>query len=84
MLRCKTGDLAIVLKSGKGREGFIVTVGRFIGDRAGLFNLWAVDARIPPPPSYGEWCAQDKDLLPIRPDELNETEETEKEIVTTE
>lgn len=88
MLRCKKGDLAIVLKSATGKEGMIVEVGRYFGrvevdNFAGsMEQAWQVIHSSHSP--RFEYFSEDKDLLPIRPDELNETEETEKELINVE
>lgn len=89
MLRCKKGDLAIVLKGSY--SGHFVTVKEFIGtDTAyrittGAYemfnNLWVIEApTIPLISGMRRIVLSDEYLLPIRPGDLKETEETEKEV----
>ena len=53
MLRCRKGDMAMVIKSYSGREGFVVTVGEFRGSVRGLIDVWAIESSVPPPQSRG-------------------------------
>lgn len=85
-LRCRKGDIAIVLRSHTGHEGKIVEVKEFIGyaeTRDGtVFNdLWAISiggvSHAPDGIPYGN---SDRNLLPIRPGDLDETQEIEKEL----
>ena len=83
MLKCRKDDLAIVLYSKHDREGALVNVVEFIGAFTSPIHgyvgedVWKVEHK-------GDYhFGRDAWLLPIRPDELKETEETEKEIVTT-
>ena len=84
-LRCKKGDLAIVLR-GK-RAGYVVEVLDFIGRATGLESrkvyddIWAVKVSGKTHGRSGRrFGERDTDLLPIRPGDLQETEESEKEI----
>lgn len=86
-MRCKKGDLAIVLRGGF--AGYIVDVLDFVGKshdfKSGEArnNAWAIRVRGEThSPVYGKrFGATDEDLLPIRPGDLKETEtEKEKEI----
>lgn len=85
MLRCKKGDLAICLRAPV--SGRMVEVGEFIGkglsQRGVIYeNCWAVTWR--DVGSVGKtgrrFAESDSDLFPIRPGDLKETEETEKEV----
>ena len=83
MLRCKKGDLAIVIKSYSGGLGLVVVVGEYLGkkivDGGVLMNAWST---FHPRDKIGiEYISDDADLLPIRPDELKEEEEKERELV---
>lgn len=84
-LRCKKGDLAFALRAPV--AGRTVEIGDFIGSgisQHGVIheNAWAVTWR--DKGSVGTtgrpFAERDCDLLPIRPGDLKETEETEKEI----
>jgi hypothetical protein len=86
-LRCKKGDMAIVLYSIRGNEGKIVDVVRFVGepnwpsDELDGMDYWAISHRGETHNPDGEqWIARDCDLMPIRPGDLQETEETEKDL----
>jgi hypothetical protein len=91
-LRCKPDDIAIVLDGPY--VGYYVTVLRFLGTAMGRYtdgslgvldNCWETtlprgakrQAR-----TNGKCAFTDKDLLPVSPGDLNETEETEKELGT--
>lgn len=49
-LRCKVGDMAIIIKSDAGNAGRIVTCKKFIGSRYGYGfdcdDLWEIDTKI--------------------------------------
>lgn len=84
MLRCKPDDLAMILE-GK-FQGYFVTVIEFIGDlREG--DCRYKDCWVTTPPAgeigvRGTVAYPDKALFPIRPGDLKEDEETEKEVVS--
>jgi hypothetical protein len=85
-LRCRKGDMAYDLGYDPENYGRICTVGEFLGTRRcvdGIFHdMWEIsygDERINP--KTGEkWMESDSALLPIRPGDLGETEETEREL----
>lgn len=84
-LRCKKGDLAIALRPAV--AGLVVEVRDFIGGAISdcgrpLNNAWFVtwrdDGGVAESGSPFAEC--DNELLPIRPGDLKETEEAEKEV----
>lgn len=91
-LRCKPNDIAIVLNGPY--VGYYVTVLRFRGTVLGRYidgtfdlleNCWQTTfprgvKRIAG--TNGQCAYTDKDLLPVPPDDLDETEETAKELST--
>lgn len=89
-LRCKKDDMAMILKGPY--SGHFVTVKEFMG-RTLVWrlstqmyemhdNLWDIEApSIPLDPGMRTHCMPDAWLLPIRPGDLQETEEKEKEIL---
>ncbi|SEO78357.1 hypothetical protein [Nitrosovibrio sp. Nv6] len=84
MLRCRKGDLAIVLE-GKWL-GRVVEVGEFIGSamlsQVLHHDLWLISHKGKDRhPAFGYlYCQEDRYLLPIRPRDLKEVEEAEKEL----
>ncbi|SHL42027.1 hypothetical protein SAMN05216428_102348 [Nitrosospira sp. Nsp11] len=88
MLGCKPNDLAMVLRGPY--SGHFVTVKEFIGTSLlwrpvntayELWDrLWKVDAPTIPLNGFRVNCIPDEYLFPIRPGDLKEVEETEKEI----
>lgn len=85
-LRCKVGDLAIVLRSPTDRAGRICMVDSFVGF-ANTVNdglqgdMWAVSYNGETHSGRGfRYGCRDSDLLPIRPEELKEEEEREREL----
>ncbi|SCX93593.1 hypothetical protein SAMN05216420_101382 [Nitrosospira sp. Nl5] len=85
-LRCKKGDMAIVLDPEHSAYGWIVDVVYF-HRLALLLNTsaekWEVcrDVWVIEHANLSKKCGcEDKYLLPIRPGDLNETEETEKKL----
>ena len=77
-LRCKKGDLAMVIY-GNRNLGAMVKV---LEPSATYLNTWRIsvkDERLNPVTGC-HWVAEDRNLLPIRPGDLKETEETEKEM----
>jgi hypothetical protein len=67
-LRCRKGDLAIVLNSGTGREGAIVSVVEYAGKKTMtngdvLLNAWKV--KPPRPEKKASYFAEDHHLWPI-------------------
>lgn len=84
-LRCKEGDLAVLL-SGR-YVGYIVTVGKFLGfcERAYSLvtrtvtskdNVWRVHGIA----EYPKLTEQDQNMQPIRPPKVAKTTETKQEI----
>ena len=87
MLRCKKGDLAILLRSDLGNEGKIVDVLEFSGrtffiDGSVSENCWDVSLSGSETDSLTglKWSCPDHWLFPIRPGDLKETEEAEREV----
>ena len=84
-LRCRKGDMAFVVKSFSGREGWMVDVVEYVGTgmtSEGIFpNLWRTSHKNDGLTSY---FSDDSHLLPIRPGDLDESEETEKTLEFTE
>jgi hypothetical protein len=84
-LRCRKGDMAIVLDPRHTAYGWIVTVleiyplARFRG-RGLIQDIWEIEHENLSKDSSLPWGCEDKHLLPIRPGDLHETEESEKEI----
>lgn len=87
ILRCREGDMAIVLDPLHQAYGCLVDVKEFLGnitphcvktgkDRR-LINAWHIDHERLPITSI--WVCQDRHLLPIRPGDLDEIEETEND-----
>lgn len=79
MLRCRKGDMAIVLRNTKGIEGCLVDVKEYIGVHLSFITrtpieAWRVEHR------GDTYYVGDRFLLPIRPGDLDETEETSKEL----
>lgn len=82
-LRCKEGDLAVILSEGR-YTGYIVTVGEFLGhgrirgissgEVRDASNIWRVRGI---PEITGE---EDRYLQPIRPPKVAKTTETKQEI----
>jgi hypothetical protein len=91
-LRCRKGDMAIIIKGAY--SGYIVDVLQFIGVSLGnnskgvlctLDDAWLIGVNSPLKGAHREGIkniAADKNLLPIRPRDLHETEESEKELTT--
>lgn len=81
-LRCRKGDLAMVIKSDAGRAvGKFVDVLEFYGEAHGKDNCWFVRYEGSTTDMFGTPYVQpDAWLLPIRPGDLDETEEAEKEL----
>lgn len=85
MLRCKKGDLAIVLTGDN--AGRIVEVLDYVGlgstDKGVFRDLWLIswNGQLHNPITGGRWLCQDWRLLPIRPGDLKETDEKEVESV---
>jgi len=94
-LRCKKGDMAIIVKGVY--AGHFVTVLEFVGNSMGIRpngdfveyrDLWLAQsdtiehpfAYLNPCMGKGQIHAPDHHLLPIRPGDLQESDETEKEI----
>jgi hypothetical protein len=87
-LRCKAGDIAITVAGP--RVGRVVEVIRFLGKANSPIenpgeDYWGIEYRGSPFADTGEWwIARDSYMLPIRPGDLDETEETQKELERTE
>lgn len=82
--RCKKGDLAILLEGPY--LGYIVDVVEFCGtkkmtDGTVVVNAWIIRHPSFPPTSISISHAHDKNLLPIRPGDLDETETDEISLV---
>jgi hypothetical protein len=73
--------MAIVIASpNESTLGWIVKIKEYLGDSyAGYRNVWWVEAENNIPP-LGRWIGSDSWLLPIRPGDLQETDEAEREI----
>jgi len=72
-MRCRKGDMAIIIKGAY--SGYVVDALKFIGVSLG--------ANFPLEGAHREGIkniAADKNLLPIRPVDLHETEESEREL----
>lgn len=89
-LRCRKGDLAMLLRGFC--SGRFVTVKKFVGMASAesfetgklewCQDLWEVEVPwLSLPAGVERVVASDKDLLPIRPGDLRETEEAKKEII---
>ena len=91
MLRCKKGDLAIVIKGVY--SGSIVDVLEYVGTKTGITHDGKIEVaqncwRVSSPREQigfhdvllGEFFAEDHHLLPIRPGDLKETDVAEKEV----
>jgi hypothetical protein len=89
MLRCKEGDLAVILRGPY--TGYFVTVGRFLGTVPGYAmssgktitpeDVWEVISQDVKPRFPGaRTCVQDINLQPIRPGRTPVTTETKKEV----
>ena len=76
-LRCKKGDLAIMIKGV--RVGRIVEVIGYDGFDPVYGHEWRIKTSIPLPPNEF-WISPDSWMTPIRPGDLKETEETEREV----
>lgn len=75
-LRCRPGDMAIVIRSDSGFEGYMVDVNDLLKD-----DIWSVSMKCGYVPGIGRLTATcDAYLLPIRPGDLDEKEETEREL----
>ena len=82
-LRCRKGDLAILLSDGPS-AGFIVDVVKYYGtvemeDGEVLVNAWHI--RHPSDEPGWQFFTEDQYLLPIRPGDLDETETEELSLV---
>ena len=86
-LRCREGDLAIVLHGTF--TGYLVTVGKFQGDLSGLYNAesvneaWEVcckDILEQYPSDITMVVCEDRYLQPVRPPKIDKTTETKQEI----
>ena len=83
VLKCKTGDLAIVLGDCE-YEGYVVTVGAYHGpavmsDGGVMVNAWRVHHFFKG--TINRIYMEDKYLMPIRPGDLDETETDELYLV---
>lgn len=78
-MRCKKGDLAIVVKSpNKFTIGWIVEIKEYLGDSYGGYRyVWEIEAKNHQP-KIGRWIGSDDWLLPIHPGDLHEIAETKK------
>lgn len=79
-MRCKVGDLAMILRSTLGNEGRVVEVAKFLGDLTPttkprlMRNCWGVRGHVISSPLNDEWVAyhgidgffEDDALRPIR------------------
>jgi hypothetical protein len=79
--------MAIVLNSNHGNEGKLCDVDEFIGaaenERGQIsLNVWNIsfNGQTHDPVSGDKWGCPDRFLLPIRPGDLQETDETEREL----
>lgn len=80
-LRCKPGDLAIVV-GGSANQGCVVEVLEFAGPMHGCIDCWYIShhGQERDPGSGFRWFVPDAEMLPIRPGDLKEVDETEKEV----
>ena len=78
-LRCKPGDMALIIRSSCGNEGKIVTCLEFIGKENDNWHAngdrWRIDRKIPWTDKSGRIRGEhdtisDRYLMPIRPDEI--------------
>lgn len=87
-LRCRKGDMAMIVVGH--RSGSVVDVLDFCGTRDtcdGVFpDLWYIADRGQEtnPENGNHWVCPDSYLIPIRPGDLKETDETEKTLEFTE
>lgn len=84
VLKCRKGDLAILLEGPY--SGYIVDVVEYCGTRQMtdgeiVVNGWRIQHPSFPPPSITRSYARDKNLLPIRPGDLDESETDERSLV---
>lgn len=76
-MNCKPGDLAVMVKSGAGNEGRILTCIRFIGRVSGYegSDYWEVDKALTSKFGDKTRIARDSQLRPIRPQSDDATDE---------
>lgn len=83
-MRCKPGDIAVIVRSAAGNEGRLVTIGRWLGEVDGFAgdDRWEVIADRPLMSMLGlpHFHAQDSWMCPIRPDSEPESTDTPREL----
>lgn len=68
-MRCKVGDLAVIVRSNRGFEGCLAQVVGPI-EKYDVTGDWRIEIfGHPSPHSSRQWTATDSHLRPIRPDE---------------
>jgi hypothetical protein len=77
-LRCRKGDLAIIVRGR--RVGHVVTVTDYYRFTPEYGHEWKIETSFPLPLLCDFWFCPDSWLLPIRPSDLQETNETEREV----
>lgn len=81
-MKCKQGDLAIIVKSWAGNEGKIVRLLRFVGEVQGMAfdNRWEIDRHLPTCRGRTVNTFPDAWLRPIRPDSEPTSFESHREL----